>query len=158
MDRLVVALHVLDFLRQMLLQIHPVRRILANALRIGDGRRAHLLLPRQQRFGARLVASPVLLFQLLQFRQGLPRRRQRTGSPAQPVWILPCRRQGTEQIALAGQIPRDIGLCRLHLRLCRRERFSFRRDLRLDIPRQSVEAGEQNHDNADGQQHRQKTQ
>ena len=55
-----------------------------------------------------------------------------------------------EEIALRGQIARDIGLGRLELRLCRGERFAFRRDLRLNIPRQYVQAGEQNHDNTDG--------
>src|ERR1019366_6667527 len=53
MDRLVVALHVPDFPRQMLLQGDPVRGVLAHAFGIANRRGANLLLLRQQGFGAR---------------------------------------------------------------------------------------------------------
>src|ERR1019366_5281318 len=150
MDRPVIALHVLDFLWQMLLQVDPVGRVRAHAFGIGHGRGADLLFARQQRFGAVSVAAPVLFFQPLQFGNGLAGGGQRTGGPAQAVRILARRGQDTEQRAFAGQIARDVGLCRLHLRLRRGERFALGRDLGLDRARQTVEAGEEDYDDADG--------
>ena len=77
---------------------------------------------------------------------------------AETIGILARRGQGAEEIGLTGEIARDVGLRRLELRLCRGERLSLRRDLGLDIARQTVEAGEEDDDDADGQQDRQKTQ
>src|ERR1035437_9083684 len=158
MDARVIALHVLDFLGQMLLQVDPVGGVLAHVFGIGHGRGADLLLTRQQRFGAVAVASPVLFLQLLQFGERLAGVGKRTGGPAEAVRILARRGQGTEQSALTGKIARDFGPRRLELRFCRGERFAFGRDLGLDRARQTVEAGEEDYEDAGGQQDRQNTQ
>ena len=66
LDRFVIALHILDFLGQVLLQVDPVGRVFANAFGVGHGRGAHLLLPRQQGFGTGTIGTPVLFFELFE--------------------------------------------------------------------------------------------
>ena len=133
-DRAIIALHLLHFPRQVLLEINPVRGLFRNGGNIRQRRSAQPPFLGEQRFHLLPVLTAV---PLLEFRQLVEPGRGRTKHARvlrEPAVILPAGGNRLEQRRLRLDIARHFVPRRAQLLLRRRHRRSLGGDLSAQLP------------------------
>ena len=142
MQRLVIPLHVRDLLRQMLLQLDPVRGVFTDGLSVGQRGGAGLALVREQTLGLFRVGAAISFFDLRKL-VGVARcRGEYVRRTREPIVVQCGGRQRVEQRGLGGEIARHFVLRRGELLLRAGERTPLAGDLRADVAREIVQSGE----------------